>query len=351
MNDRLIKSKAEKVEKAEGRFRCFGRLCLIVFFIFASLLLGCNEKNQDEQISETRLLLDTYCTITIHGNVDAGMLDDAFSLCEELEALFSITIEGSDVWRINNSGGRPVTVDHRTIEVIKAGLVFGEWSDGMFDITIGRLSRLWDFGGEPNVPPESELNKALDTIDYRQVIISGNTVQLENPDALIDLGAIAKGFIAYEIAEFLAAQDVSGALIDIGRDVVAVGSRQDGNPWRIALQDPFGSNGDWLGIIEVKWASVLGSGTYERQFEFDNVRYHHILDPFTGMPVISDIISATVITETALLGEGLSTLAVLLGSDNVEDLFSRANGFIGAVIVLDSGELLKFGDVVFVNGG
>jgi len=324
---------------------------ITIFLVLTILISGCTNRQQGEQLSETRLLLDTYCTITIHGNVDPGLLDEAFMLCEELEALFSITIEGSDVWRINNSGGQPVRVDPRTISVIEAGLVFGELSDGMFDITIGQLSRLWDFGGEPSVPSESELESARETVDFRQVRIVGDTVHLENPDAWIDLGAIAKGYIAYEIAILLASRGVTGALINIGGDVVAVGSRQDGTPWRIALQKPFGDPGDWLGVIELEWASVLGSGTYERQFEIDGIRYHHTLDPTTGMPVVTDIISATVITETAVLGEGLSTIAVLLGSERALEIFTRASGFIGAVIVLDSGELLKVGNVEFVDGG
>jgi len=336
-----------KTGKTGGRFICLA----VILFVLVVLLFGCANRQQGDQLSETRLLLDTYCSITIHGNVDSGLLDEAFMLCEELEALFSITIEGSDVWRINTSGGQPVRVDHRTIEVIKAGLVFGELSDGMFDITIGQLSRLWDFGGEPKLPSEAELERARETVDFRQVRIAGDTVHLENPDAWIDLGAIAKGYIAYEIAKLLASRDVTGALINIGGDVVAVGSRPDGTPWRIALQKPFGDPGEWLGVIEVEWASVLGSGTYERQFEKDGVRYHHILDPNTGMPVVTDIISATVITETAVLGEGLSTIAVLLGSERAQEIFARASGFIGAVIVLDSGELLKFGNVEFVDGG
>ena len=323
----------------------------VPFLILILLINGCATKQQGGQLSETRLLLDTYCTITIHGNVDSGILDEAFLLCEELEALFSITIEGSDVWRINTSGGQPVKVDPRTIEVIEAGLDFGLWSDGSFDITIGRLSRLWDFGGEPDVPSGPELERARETVDFRQVSIAGDTVWLENPEAWIDLGAIAKGFIAYEIAKLLASHDVTGALIDLGGDIVAVGGRQNGDPWRIALQKPFGDPGEWLGVVEIEWASVLGSGVYERGVEKDGVRYHHILDPTTGMPVITDIISATVITETAVLGEGLSTIVVLLGSERAQELFTRASGFIGAVIVLDSGELLMFGDVEFVDGG
>ena len=128
---------------------------LASFFIFTLLWLGgCAEKQSGEQISDTRLFLDTYCSITIHGSDDSineELLDEAFELIAELEALFSITIDGSDVWRINHAGGEPVVVDVRTIEVIKAGLEFGELSDGMFDITIGRVSRLWDFSGNATV--------------------------------------------------------------------------------------------------------------------------------------------------------------------------------------------------------
>jgi len=122
-------------------------IAVLVSFIILMLLGGCAVEQAGKQMSETRLLLDTYCTITIHGSDDAKLLDEAFELISELEALFSITLEGSDVWRINHAGGEPVLVDSRTVEVIEAGLEFGELSDGMFDITIGRVSRLWEFGG------------------------------------------------------------------------------------------------------------------------------------------------------------------------------------------------------------
>ena len=122
-------------------------IAVLASFFILTFIGGCAVLQSGEQINETRLLLDTYCTITIHGDVDEELLDEAFELIAEMEALFSITIEGSDVWRINNAGGEPVVVDSRTIEVIEVGLEFGELSDGMFDITIGRVSRLWEFGG------------------------------------------------------------------------------------------------------------------------------------------------------------------------------------------------------------
>jgi len=289
--------------------------------------------------------MDTYCTITIHGDVSSDILDEAFALCEELEALLGMTIEGSDVWRINNSGGLPVVVDLRTIEVISLGIAFGELTGGLFDITIGQLSRLWDFNGEPNVPSETELERARETVDYRQIVISGDTVQLINPDTWIDLGAIAKGYIGDKVAGFLVESGVSGALIDLGGDVITVGNRHTGSPWRIALRDPFGSRDNRLGVVEVSGVSVISSGTYERQFEIDGIRYHHIIDPNTGMPVITSIVSATVIVENAMIGEGISTSVILNRAGGFEYLFYHFPGFIGAVVVLETGEIFTFGEL------
>lgn len=333
-------------------------ISLIIIIVLSLLLLGgCAE--QSEQVSDTRLLMDTYGMITIHGDdVDSQLLDDAFALVEELEGLFSITIEGSDVWRINNADGEAVAVDERTIEVIRAGLEFAELSDGMLDITIGRVSRLWGFGTlenveaslESRVPRVDELERALETVNYGQMTIIGNAVQLSNTDAWIDLGAVAKGYIADAVAEFLIDRGVKGALIDLGGDVVTVGYRQDGSPWRIALQMPYGDADDWIGVVEVAGSAVVASGIYQRQFEEDGIMYHHILDPTTGMPVVSDVVSATIIAENAIVGEGLSTIAVLVGSERASELFGQVQGFIGAVIVLDSGEVLQFGNVELMGG-
>ena len=346
---RTIKRTGEQTPRFKARRQT---LCLLVVLIFTiSLLGGCNDQKRSEQMSETRLLLNTYCTITIHGDVDSELLKEAFDLCAELEALLSMTIEGSDVWHINNAGGRPVQVDPKTIEVIKAGLEFGDLTDGMFDITIGRLSRLWDFNGEPYLPSAGELEEALVTVDYRQVSIDSNTVQLLNPDAWIDLGAVAKGYICDKIAGFLIGRGVSGALVDLGGDVVTVGNRQDGTPWRIGVREPFGEKGELLGVLEVTGLSVISSGTYERQFDVNGVRYHHILDPNTGMPVKTGVVSATVVVESALTGEGISTSIILNRAGGLEYLFYHFPGFVGAVVVLENGELLWFGDLEFVKQG
>jgi len=308
---------------------------------------GCSGEEPAAVASETRVLLDTYCTITIYGAHDASLLEEAFEMCAGYEALFSITREGSDVWRINHAGGEPVTVAPQTAGVICEGLSYCELSGGLFDITIGRVSRLWDFSGNPRVPADAELEAARATVDYRKVLVEGNSVTLLNPEAWIDLGGIAKGYIANRLAEFLLAREVAGAVIDLGGDVAIIGEKPDGEPWRLGVRQPFGGRSDLLGVIETGEASVVTSGVYERQFESGGRLYHHILDPVTGFPVVTDIVSATVVTDNSTAGDALSTIAVLAGSAGAADLLSRADGFTGAVLLLDSGELLTIGDVSF----
>jgi thiamine biosynthesis lipoprotein len=316
-----------------------------LIIIIATVLVGCADEQSKEQISETRLLLNTFCTITVHGSSDTALLDEAFELCAEYEAMFSMTVENSDIWRINHAKGEPVEVSPHTIDVIMSALVFSELSEGMFDITIGRLSRLWDFGKEPYIPSAVELEAVRKTIDYRKVRIVENTVQLTDPDTWLDLGAIAKGYIADRVAEFLISRDITGAIVDLGGDIVVAGSRQDGSPWRIGIRKPGGTANELLGVVETGEASIASSGIYERKFEQDGIVYHHILDPFTGMPARSDVVSATVVAENAVLGEGLSTIIVLAGSKSVEAMMDNLSGVIGAVVLLENGELLRFGDM------
>ena len=321
---------------------------VLFFFIILLLTVGCAKGSQGETISETRLHFDTYCTITIHDTVDPAVLNEAFDFIDEFESLLSMTVEGSDIWRINNARGEPVPVDMRTIEVIIAGVEFGKLTGGMFDITIGRLSRLWDYSLS-YVPSDTELEEARSTVNYLQVVIDDFIVRLVNPGARIDLGAIAKGYIGDKLAAFLIERGITSALIDFGGDVITIGSRHDGKPWRIALREPFGEINDWLGVIEVSGVSVISSGIYERQFELNGTLYHHILDPNTAMPVKSDVVSATVVSESAMVGEGLSTSLILMGSSNAEELFDKVTGFIGAVLVLDTGEILIYGDIDLIK--
>ena len=300
-------------------------------------------------VSETRLFLSTFCTLTLYGEHDSSLLEEAFDLCAEYDALFSRTLEGSDVWRINHAGGAAVIVAPETIEVIKAGVGFGEISEGMFDITIGRVSALWDFSNDPHLPSEAELADARAGVDYRQVSIEGDTVRLLDAEAWLDLGGIAKGYIANRVADYLVERGVTGAVIDLGGDVAVIGEKPDGSPWLVGVRKPFGGKDDLIGIIETAEASVVTSGIYQRMFQENGIIYHHILDPFTGTPSGTDVVSAAVVVQDSAVGDALSTIAVLVGSEAAPGIFAQTPGFIGAILMLESGELMQLGDIDFLT--
>jgi len=315
----------------------------ILIILFVAALAGCAAVGSQNPISETRLLLDTVCTVTIYGTRDKTLLKETLDLCEEYESMFGMRTENSDIWRINHAGGIPIEVSPQTAEIIAAGIEYGRQSGGKFDITIGRLSALWDFSGNPSVPPATELSAACETVDYSKISVNGNVVTMHNPDAWIDLGGIAKGYIAGKLADYLKERGVMGAVIDLGGDVCVLGEKPDGGLWRVGIRKPNGNKGELVHIVSTTAASVVTSGTYERQFTSDGVKYHHILDPSNGMPSRSDVISATVVTENSIEGDVLSTLIVLTGSENVQSLLDTHTGLRSAFLVLENGECLDLG--------
>ena len=331
---------------------------LSVLFLLSAFVRGCGggSVQTSAPISQTRLLLDTFCTITIYDPQAEALLEEALDICERYEAMLSISTQGSDVWRVNHAGGEPVVVSQETVELITAGIMYGKLSGGLFDITIGRLSSLWDFTGQSGVPSDSEIAAAQATVDYTQVRIDGDTVQLLNPEAWIDLGGVAKGYIADKIAEYLREKGVGAAVIDLGGNIVAVGEKPDRSTWRFGIAKPFSERNDLLGVIKTGEASVVSAGVYERQFESGGVRYHHILNPFTGMPVNSDTLAATVVSTRSLDGDALSTIIILMGAGDksraneyvggsLTDLLDKTPGFAGALFVLESGEIRTLGDI------
>ena len=323
-------------------------LLLSSLIILFSVFQGCADENASQPLSETRLLLNTVCTITIYDpGANPAPLSRVFDLCAEYEAMFSRTVEGSDIWRINNAGGEAVSVDPRTAELILSGIYYGKLLGGKFDITIGRVSELWNFGAGANVPDSAALAEARDTVDFRGITVTGNTVRLADPRAALDLGGIAKGWIADRAAEFLIAHGVESAIINLGGDIRFIGLRSGGEPWRVGVQRPFAENGELAGVISTGAPAVASSGVYERFFECGGVIYHHILDPSTGFPVQTDIAGVTLIAESAMIADAVSTLIILAGSERAGEIFAQAAGLIGAVLILKSGEIIELGDIDF----
>lgn len=259
-------------------------------------------------------------------------------MIDDYEHLFSATIEGSDIWNINHSDGSGVLVSDDTISLLETALYYSELSDGMVDLTVRPLSELWDFGSEndPHVPDDAAIREALSHVDYHAVMLDGNIVILTDPDAAIDLGFIAKGYIADRLKEYLVAQHVESACISLGGNLVTIGSKPDKSPYRIGIQKPFADEGEIITAVTVTDCSVVSSGIYERYFYEDDKRYHHLLNTQTGYPEDNQIAGVTILAPTSLEADALSTTCYFLGLnkgmqfieslDNVEALFITEDG-------------------------
>lgn len=284
-------------------------------------------------LKSTFFNFDTVIDLSVYG--DQSVLDAAQTACQRYEELFSMQLEGTDVWRINHAAGAPTEVDPDTADLIGKALEFCEASSGAFDITIGTVSQLWDFE-EGVKPDDSTIQAAIPHINWKNVQVEGNTVTLLDPETAIDLGGIAKGWIADALAQLYRDNGVTSGLINLGGNVYALGTKPSGKLWTIGLRDPNVSDGAAVATLSIDNKSVVTSGLYERHFELDGVDYYHILDPKTGYPAITDLRADTIISDLSLDGDGLSTTAFIFGSSDGMD-FVESRGDIDAVFMLEDG--------------
>lgn len=298
--------------------------------VLPSALLGCTDpsttdpdaggtssaEGSGEYATTTTFLFDT--VIEIQADCDQAILDEAKERMLYFENTFSKSIEGSDIYAINHANGAPTEVSKETAELIEIALGYGEASNGLFDISIGGVVDLWDFQ-EGVIPDPDVLAEAVTHVDYRKVVLEGTTVTLLDPLAQIDLGGIAKGYIADDVAKLLRNEGCTSAFINLGGNVYALGGKADGSAWRVGLQDPNSARGAVLGVVPSIDRSVVTSGINERSFTEDGVTYHHLLDPTTGMPAQNGLASATIISELSVDGDAFTTITFLMGEEKAKE--------------------------------
>ena len=299
-------------------------LCLLIIIPQT----GCSAK---EPVSREFFCLDTVCTITVYDQSKdeaEKIIDEAVQMCTDYEKMLSRTIRGSDVDRINTAGCEPVEVSDDTIAVIKKGMEFGRLSGGKFDITIGAVSRLWDFDAGV-VPDGSDLQTALKTVDYEQITIDGNKVALGIEGARLDLGGIAKGYIADRITELLRDRGVERAIINLGGNVVAIGDKAADTPWVVGIERPYSDRTEIVGALEVTDETVTTSGVYERCFTENGKLYHHVLDPETGYPMETSYDAVTVQGPVGMSAESdaFGTMFLMVGKEVSEKILEEYPDF------------------------
>ena len=272
-----------------------------------------------EKESAVGFYLDTVVTLTAWVD-DPQVLQDALQECGRYEALLSRTIEGSDVWNINHAQGKPVTVSDDTLEILECARQVSTLSGGLFDVTIAPVSTLWDFTSGAAVLPEAEaIAEAARLVDISKLTIEGNAVTLPE-GMMIDLGGIAKGYIADAVKGYLEQRGVKSAILSFGGNIVAIGKKPDGKPWKVGIQDIDKPTGEYMLVARNFGGSTVTSGIYERGFDLDGVRYHHILDPNTGWPVQNELASVTIFSESSMWGDALATSAFALGTEKGAEL-------------------------------
>ena len=284
-------------------------------------LLATTACMQAKPVKESRFLLNTVVEITIYDRDPKNLVNELFKEIQTMEDRYSRYVPDSEISKINNNPVTAVNVSEDTLELIEQSLFFSTISDGLFDISIGPLVDIWGINQEnPKVPSQAEIDSAKEKIDFRKISLNKENRTVSVADGMsIDTGGIAKGFITDRLMSILREKNIDSALLNLGGNLYLHGTKPDGSLWNVGIRNPYGLQGDYIGIVSVKDISIVTSGIYERYFEEDGKRYHHILNPKTGYPEDNELASVSIFSSSSVLCDGLSTTCFLLGlSDGME---------------------------------
>lgn len=315
------------------------RLLCVMMCIICFTMSGCSRNI--EPVSKSAIYFDTIITITLYGTENYELLDECILLAEKYENMLSKTVESSDVYRINHSNGAATTVSEETIYLLEQALIYADMTSGAIDPTILPLSDLWNFGENDIVPNDADISSALSHVGYENVIIDKETqtITLKDPHAGIDLGFIAKGYIADKMKEFLISEGVESAIINLGGNVLCVGNKPDGSDFVLGIQEPFEIHSSSLPTVQVQDQSLVSSGVYERYFYADDILYHHILDTNTGYPINNGLWGVTILSDSSMEGDAYSTICICLGLDDALELIEATEG-IEAMFITEDMEIV-----------
>ena len=293
--------------------------------------------------SVQNFFFDTVISVKITAGDNADeLLQHCMDMCREYEQIFSRTDENSELYKVNHRTTNTVEVSEKLAFLISEGQKVHELSGGKFDITVAPLSDLWDFKSEDAVVPDQDkIREAQEKVDASSVHLDGTTLTFDRSDTMIDLGAIVKGYAADELAAYLKGEGVTSGLINLGGNVLTIGSKPDGSNWKIGIQKPF-AGGELIDTVEVSGKTVVSSGVYERYFKQDGVIYHHILDPDTGYPVQDGIWGVSIICDSSLLGDELSTTCLAVGEEKAAEIIESMEG-VEAIFVDDQLQVTTVG--------
>ncbi len=299
-------------------------LLLFVFLLCISLLFGC--RDADDKTTSQIFALDTVIDITAYGENAEEAVSAAKTEIYALEGLLSVTDKNSDIYRINASQGNAVQISDKVCELIEKSLEMCDTTDGNFDITMYNVIKLWGFTtGEYKVPDESEIADALACTGTDKITLESDNCITVLQGTALDLGGIAKGYIADKAVEAMKNAGAQYGLISLGGNIRTFGEKPTGEKWHVGIRHPEGNS--YFLTVSTQEGSVITSGAYQRNFTQDGITYHHIIDPTTGKPSQSDAVSVTIIGSDGALCDGLSTAVFIGGSEYADKLYHKTHGF------------------------
>ncbi len=310
---------------------------LTALILVVSLLCSCSGRPANP-VSGQDFMLNTVVSISLYDSRDRKIISRCFEMGKEYENRFSKTIEGSEVWVLNHRKPDETvfTVSDDLAELIGLALRMSRLSGGAYDITVEPLSTLWDFsGGTETVPEDAAIAEAAGKTGWEKITLDGNTLTFLSPDVTIDLGSIAKGYIADRMKEYLISQNVNSAIINLGGNVLCVGKKPDGSPFRIGLQTPFEDHNTAFADLNIEDKSVVSSGIYERFFRKGDTLYHHILNPKTGYPYDNGLVAVTIVSDRSVDGDALSTTLFSMGLEDGMALADSMEGVYAYFVTSD----------------
>lgn len=309
------------------------KIIYLVLILTVTILLTSCSIGKEKSFKSDGFALGTIVSQEIYGQNGRQVSDEATAKLKYLEDLMTINAPGGDSNKLNENAGKGyVELNPETISVLKSARKISDLSEGAaFDITVAPVVKAWGIGtDDPQIPSKETLEKLVPLINYRDVHIDevNNKASLAKTGQMIDLGGIAKGYAGDVLREIYQKNGIKSGIINLGGNVVAVGSKPDGSAWSIGIQNPRSETGEIVGIIQVSDKAVVTSGDYQRYFEKDGKRYCHIIDPHTGYPADSGLMSVTIITSSSIDADGLAK-AFVLGLDKGMDLVEKYNQLYG----------------------
>lgn len=293
------------------------RILMFLGILFTGML-ACQRSAKVDPVVKTAFRMDTLVKISVFDSTKneqdvKALMDSIYQWMENAENKLSVHVDNSEIQKINQAANqKKISVSKGVYDVIQAGKKMTSETSGSFDITIGAVKTLWDFHNNRQlIPDEKDIKNQLKTVNADFIELNDQEVFLKHAGVRLDLGGIAKGYMVDCAVEMLRKADIQAAIVEAGGDLRILGNHPNKPMWRIGIRHPRQPHGLY-GILQVDSVSVTTSGDYERYFEKDGKRYHHILDPETGYPA-SKSISVTIVTQSAMKADALATALFVMG--------------------------------------